>query len=209
MSTINESKAVMDKLNNLTSAAEEFGNQSKQLEKAKGSFTEYLTAVAETNEKLQEVISKCDEYIASVQGLLNTDFSAPIREIAEKAEQSITACKEQCQEVTADFTVALNAFEQQRPAFEEKTASQLQEISDSVDQVREELSTTVLETVEQSRDELVKVKQEAAAMQAKLDAMKAELEAEKVWRVKNEVMIKVGAIVAGVAAVASIINLFI
>ena len=209
MSTINESKAVMDKLDSLMSAAKEFGNQSEQLEKAKGSFAEYVAEVSKTDQKLKAVISKCDEYIESVQGLLNTDFSAPIKEIADRAEQSITACREQCQEVTADFTEALNAFEQRRPAFEEKTASMLQEISDSVDQVREELSTTVLETVEQSRDELVKVKQEAASMQAKLDAMKAELEAEKVWRVKNEVMIKVGAIVAGLAAVASIINLFI
>lgn len=209
MSTTNESKAVMDKLESLMSAAAEFGNQSEQLAHAKGSFDEYLAAVSDTDKKMQAIIEKCNEYIESVQGLLNKDFSAPIKESAEKAEQSIKACKDQCEEVSAQFKEALSLAEQQRPAFEEKTAAQLQELSDSVDQVREELSTTVLETVDQSRAELVKVKQESSSMQTDLAAVKTEMEASKAWRIKNEMLIKVGVIAAAIAAVASIVNIFI
>ena len=233
-----ESKAIMEKLDGLISAAEEFGNQSEQLSKARGSFDDYLAAAAQAEERMAAVIEKCNEYMDSVQSLLKKDYSDQIDAVVKKTGDAVKACKEQCEQVTADYKEALGLFEQQRPAFEdaqnkmlaateagftkedelirqtaagleEKTVSLVQELSDTVEQIREELTTTVLETVEQSVSELAKIKQESAAMQKDLEAVKSELEATKAWQIKNEMLIKIGVIAATIAAVASIVNLFL
>ena len=205
----NESKAVKEKLDGLMAAAAEFGSQSAQLAKVRESFEENVAKAGQVEQQMRAVVEKCDEYINAVQALLEKDYSAQIDAIVAETGKSVEACKEQCEAVTAQYKEALSLLEQQRPAFEEKTASQLQELSDSVDQVREELGTTVLETVEQSRAELVKVKQESSAMQTDLAAVKTEMEASKAWQIKNEMLIKIGVIAAAIAAVASIVNLFI
>ena len=232
-----ETKAIKEKLDALMAAAEEFGNQSAQLSKARSSFDEYIAAASKAEEKMLSVIDKCNEYIDSVHALTEKDFSGWLSSVEKETCEAVQVCREQCEIVSAEYKEALALFERQKPVFEasqeklaarteagfadeaelirqtaagleEKTSFLLRELSDTIDQVKEDLNTTILETLEQACNDLVKLKQKNDVLQSELASVKADLDAAKTWRIKNEVLIKVGAIVAGIAAVASIINLF-
>ena len=233
-----ESKALKEKLDGLMSAAEEFGNQSAQLSKVSGSFDAYAAAASKAEEKMQAVIDKCNEYIDSFHTLTEKDFSGQIDSILKDTGAAVQACKEQCERVSAEYKEALALFERQKPVFEaaqvklaertetgfadeaglirqtaesleKKAASLAQELTDSVEQMKEELNLAITEQAGQILVEFVKVKQANDAIQAELTATKAELEAAKEWRIRNELLIKISLIAATLAAVASIVNLFV
>ncbi len=235
---INDSKAIMDKLSSLITAAEEFGNQAEQLANARGDFDRYLISVKSTDEKMVEVIKKCDEYIETARVLVERDLSDQIKEIVESTEASVKECKSQCEKVTQDYKEAVALFEQQKPTFEEhqrkmvatveagfeketattkeavagleeKAGSLAQSLSESLGQVKSEIATLIVEESEKTIATLSAIKEDNDTLRAELSATKDELSTIKEWQKKNELYIKLGAIAACVAALAAIVGLFV
>ena len=235
---IYDSKAMMDKLSSLLSAAEEFKNQSEQLAAARGDFDSYLVSVKKTDEMMVKVIKKCEEYIDSARELVGQDLTAQIKEIVESTEASVAACKTQCEQVTADYKEVVALFEQQKPSFEEqqkrmveavekgferetasrkealagleeKTASLVQNLSESIENVKSMAFSVIADASDKSLAEIKTVGEESSTIRAIVTDLGTEIATAKEWQKRNELLIIIGVAAACLAALASVIGLFV
>lgn len=92
---------------------------------------------------------------------------------------------------------------------EEKASSLVKSLSESLGQVKGDIATLILEESEKTIASLSAIIEDNDTLRAELSATKDELSTIKDWQKKNELFIKLGAIAACVAALATIVGLFI
>ncbi len=235
---ISESSAIAEKLNGLISAAEEFGSQSEQLTKVRNAFDAYVTSAAQTEKQMIEVVEKCNEYIQLVYNVVEKDYSERITPTIESTVKAASDCQEQFEQVTAEYKNALHIFEEQKEyyekkqeemasltetafekeaelirrmgnALEAKASSRFKSLTESENLANEELSQTILSVSKELAVRIGAVQKKNDFLSLEMEAIKTELEASKMWRAKKELQIRIGVIAAGIAALASIVGLFI
>lgn len=91
-----EANVAMQRFTELMTAAEELHDQAAQIDEARKSFSEYLKAVMETNEKMTQVISKCNDYVDAAHDLVDNNLSAKVSELSQAAEATISKCTSRC-----------------------------------------------------------------------------------------------------------------
>ena len=129
-----EASVAMQRFTELMTAAEELHDQATQIDEARKSFNEYLQAVLETNEKMQQVIGKCNDYIDAAHNLVNNNLSAKVSELSTAAEATISQCTSQCEKVTTDYKETVDLFNKQKQYFDEAQTALVNSVQSSIDE---------------------------------------------------------------------------
>lgn len=106
-----QAEALMNKMNTLIAAADEFGSQSEQLAAARGDFDEYLKAVKSTDETMISLISKCDEFVNALKTFADEEIAEKYKDVVKYTEDTITACKNSSEEVSKAAENVIDDYE--------------------------------------------------------------------------------------------------
>lgn len=150
-----ESKVLMDKLQGLMKAAEEFGNQSTQLAKSRGDFDAYLAGVNETNERMVALVTRCNEYLDAAHELVHQDLFAGVSDL-------VADCKAHCELVTSQYEEVLAKFEAQKQLFDDTQTALVATVEKEI--------RTVDEDFKASADKLAGIEADILATQERIKA---------------------------------------
>ena len=129
-----EANVAMQRFTELMTAAEELHDQAAQIDEARKSFSEYLKAVMETNEKMTQVISKCNDYVDAAHDLVDNNLSAKVSELSQTAEATISQCTSQCEKVTSDYKETVTLFSSQKQLFDETQTALVNSVQSKIDE---------------------------------------------------------------------------
>lgn len=107
-----DSKLLKEKLDAVISAAEEFGQQSEQLNAAKRSIHDLISANNELHDQFVHIAESTQDYMDTAKKLIDEGFTAQINEDIQRVNAVIEQCEAQVTDITAQYSSVISTFKE-------------------------------------------------------------------------------------------------
>ena len=118
--TINDAEKVKKKLDAVISAADEYGTQAAQLNRAQKEIHSCAEALSASAEKLDEQIAASETYSTALKATLEETISATLIPNVEKTTELLKLTRDQSQEIIAEYQTVLKEMEQKKSELEQE-----------------------------------------------------------------------------------------
>lgn len=95
-------------------AATEYGDQSKQLAKARDDLKDYIMAANALNQKLEDVVRKSEIFVSFLSKTLESDFTEKIKKDVSKTTDILNRCQKQSEALTGQYEALINSFHEHK-----------------------------------------------------------------------------------------------
>ena len=120
--TIENAKDIKQKIELISAAAQEYSDSAKLFDKAKNDISTLADSNKEQSEKMQKLISRCDDYLSSARNLIDNEYTSQLETVTQKAKEAIEENGEKCQEVINSANATQKLIEDKLEQFEQKLA---------------------------------------------------------------------------------------
>lgn len=97
--TLENAQELKQKIDMISAAAQEYSDSAKLFDAAKDNISTLTNSNVQQSEKMQKLISECDEYLLSAKNLIDTEYTNQLETVTLKAREVIDKNGEKCQEV--------------------------------------------------------------------------------------------------------------